>query len=108
MDEPPLQAEVTHLDGSAVVSVAGELDVVTAPVLCQVIGGIVTPHLRAVTLDLSTLTFVDVIGLHALVDVGKMAVAAGAEFRLSGVTARTLRVIRLARFDELADVVTQA
>jgi anti-sigma B factor antagonist len=109
--ESLFSANVVHLDGSLVVALRGELDIATAPILRQTVGELLSPHLKAVTLDLTELTFVDVVGLRALVQVKQMVARVHAEFRLRSASDSTLRVIRLARFVELeeaADVVSEA
>jgi anti-sigma B factor antagonist len=105
VDDVPLRAEIFHLDGTAVVRVSGELDLATGEMLRCAIAEIVTSNLRRVTLDLRELTFVDVAGLRALVDVSEMASVSSAEFRLSAVTDATRRAIRLAGFEELEALV---
>jgi anti-anti-sigma factor len=84
-DEPLFTAEVLHLDGIAVLLLGGELDISTAPILRRSVDSIVSPHLRAVTLDLRDMTFVDVAGLRALLDAKRAATAVGATFHLRSV-----------------------
>jgi anti-anti-sigma factor len=94
-------ASGVHVGGSVLVLLRGELDIATAPILRRAVRGLLTPHTKAVTLDLADLAFVDVLGLQAIVDVKQLAVGMDAEFRLQSPSDSTLRVIRLARFDEL-------
>jgi len=101
-EKSPLSALVTHLDGSVLVALAGELDIATSPQLRAVVAETVSPHLRHARLDVGGLTFVDVVGLRALVDAQQMVTAAGADFQLLSVNDFTLKVIRLAGFTELA------
>jgi anti-sigma B factor antagonist len=103
--ERPFSADVIHLDGSAVVAVCGELDIATAPVLCKAVAEILSSHLEEVALDLSGVTFVDVAGLRALVDLQELAVISGTELQLRNVPDLAVRVIRFARFDLLLDFV---
>jgi anti-anti-sigma factor len=99
--DSPLSVNVVHENGSLLLVLAGELDIATRPRLRKAVGELLGPHLRAVTLDLSALDFVDVAGLRALLDVKEMAAGVEAEFRLRSVSARTHQVIRLVDFDEL-------
>jgi anti-sigma B factor antagonist len=92
---PLFSASVVHNDGSLVLALVGELDIAAAPVLRRTVVELLSPHLRAVTLDLGALTFVDLIGLRALLEVRHMAAGADVEFRLVSVSEFTLRVIRL-------------
>ena len=101
--ESLFSANIVHEDGSVVLALRGELDFATAPVLRRSVDELLSPHLKAVTLDLGELTFVDVVGLRALVHVKESAAGVGAEFRLCSVSDFTLRVIRLARFDGLGE-----
>jgi anti-anti-sigma factor len=101
--ESLFSTNVVHEDGSLVLALKGELDMASAPVLRRVVSELLSPHLKAVTLDLTQLTFVDVVGLRALVQVKHMVGGVHAEFRLRSLNDFTLRVIRLARFDELQD-----
>ena len=99
--ELPFSVNVVHEDGSLLMALAGELDIATAPVLRQAVDELLSPHLRAVTLDLATLDFVDVTGLRALLDVKEMVAGVPVDFQLCSPSDRTLRVIRLAGFVEL-------
>ena len=105
LDDVLLRAEVIRQDGSVVLALTGELDIGTAPVLRRTVAQLVSPHLRALTLDLGGLTFVDVVGLRALVDVGEITTGPGATLRMRNVTDRTLWIIRLAEFEELEEAV---
>ena len=99
--ESLFSANALHQDGSLVLALTGELDIATAPVLHRAVDELLSPHLKAVTLDLAELSFVDVVGLRALVDVKRHVGDAGAAFRLCSVNDSTQRVMQLARFDEL-------
>jgi anti-sigma B factor antagonist len=102
-DQSPFTAEVLHLDGTAVLLLGGELDIATAPILRRALDDIVSPHLRAVTLDLRDLTFVDVAGLRGLIAAKRAVTAVGARFRLLSVSDLTRQVIRIVGFDELEE-----
>jgi anti-anti-sigma factor len=58
-----MHVSVEHLDGTAMVRAAGELDLATAPELERVLEGLVGKK-RAVVIDLSELTFADCAGLR--------------------------------------------
>lgn len=58
----------THREGSTlVVSVRGEVDISTAPLLSAVLDGLHTARPRRVEVDLSAVTFLDSQGLNTLV-----------------------------------------
>ena len=101
--ESLFSADIVHNDGSVILAIVGELDLSTAPILRRAVEAVLDPHLRAVTLDLAAMTFVDIVGLRALVEVKRAAERLNAEFRLRAVSGRTLRVIRIAGFVELED-----
>ena len=101
--ESLFSADIVHNDGSVILAIVGELDISTAPILRRAVDGVLDPHLRAVTLDLAALSFVDIVGLRALVEVKRAAARINADFRLRAVSECTLRVIRLAGFVELED-----
>jgi anti-sigma B factor antagonist len=53
---------------AAVLSVRGEIDLLTAPVLCEAAQPVLKRGTRAVVADLSEVPFMDSTGVHALVD----------------------------------------
>ena len=75
--------------------VAGELDLASSPRLQATAADLISIHLRALTVDLSDLSFADLSGLRALVAVGDEVLKGGAEFRLVGVNEYLLRIIRV-------------
>lgn len=99
---PPFSAHVTHQDGSVVLRVTGELDLVSAPRLRTTAADLVSGHLLGLTIDLTYLVFADLFGLRALAAVGSDVSEAGGEFHLIGVSEHLLRIIRMAEFDDLA------
>jgi anti-sigma B factor antagonist len=101
-------ADVVHQNGSVVLRLTGELDIATAPVLRKAVNELVSPHLRALVLDVEELSFVDVIGLRALEDARQAITAVHGELRLRAVNDWTLRVIQLVGFDDLEDAVEAA
>jgi anti-sigma B factor antagonist len=103
--DPPLAVNVVHEDGSLVVALAGELDIATRPILQEAVAKLLSPHLKAVTLDLTGVTFVDVVGLRAILEVKEMVVGVQADFRLKSVTDFTRRLIRVVDFDGLETAV---
>jgi anti-anti-sigma factor len=93
-----LGISVTHNHTTAVVGVAGELDLATAPTLAEALRGLGAPCERVV-LDLSELTFIDSTGLRLTVAEYERAKAEGFELVLAGATDDVLRVIRLTGLD---------
>ncbi len=100
-----LSAATVHEHGSLLLRLAGELDVATALTLRTVVADLVQPELRDVTVDLNSVTFVDVAGVRTLLEAQRAATAAGATFRLSGVNGSTRRIIQLTDHPVLADAI---
>jgi anti-sigma B factor antagonist len=99
--DEPFAARVVHQDGSLVVRLSGELDIATVPQLRQLIGELVDPHLRAVTLDMEDLRFVDVTGLRTISEAVQAAAAVDAKVQLRAVSLFVQKVIRIVRFKDL-------
>ena len=84
------------------IRLAGEIDVGTAPRLKQAVDG----HARTgqtVTIDLREVTFVDSMGLAALVRAQHRAVARGGSLQLVAPGERVLAVFRMTRLDRIFD-----
>jgi len=61
-----ITATVTDHDGVAVLSIGGEIDLVTAPALEEAIGGVVAENQTALIIDLSGVEFLGSVGLKIL------------------------------------------
>lgn len=70
----PTEFKITHraTEASTLLKVSGELDLSTVPVLNESIEGL-RRELRALTLDLSELSFMDSTGLRALIELDRRA-----------------------------------
>jgi anti-sigma B factor antagonist len=97
--------DVVHQNGSVVLRLTGELDIATAPVLRKAVNDLVSPHLRALIVEVDELSFVDVVGLRALEGARCAVAAARGEFRLRAASNQTRRVIQLLGFGGLEDAV---
>lgn len=64
---PGFGIHVAQTDTTAVVCVVGELDLATAPQLRERLAGLTSCGVRAVTVDLARLDFIDSTGLFVLV-----------------------------------------
>jgi|HubBroStandDraft_6_1064221.scaffolds.fasta_scaffold258079_2 anti-sigma B factor antagonist len=75
---------VTELDrdGGRTLSLAGELDIASAPTLEAAIVRIHAESVRSVTIDLTGLTFMDSTGLHAIVYADQLYKRLGYRFAL--------------------------
>ena len=63
----------SHHDDVAILRVAGEIDLSSAPILAKELKLIASGHFRDVVIDATAVTFMDSTGLHALVE-GKKAI----------------------------------
>ncbi|MCV6965621.1 anti-anti-sigma factor [Mycobacterium intermedium] len=61
-----ITATVADHDGVAVLSVGGEIDLVTAPALEEAIGAVVADNPQALVIDLSAVEFLGSVGLKIL------------------------------------------
>ncbi|MFD5102776.1 STAS domain-containing protein [Streptomyces albidochromogenes] len=76
------------------ITLAGDLDVVSAPDLRQAVQAAVAGH-RSVLVDCRGLTFCDCSGLNALLGAARAAKAGGADLRLCAVPRALARLLRL-------------
>ncbi|OBK26088.1 STAS domain-containing protein [Mycobacterium asiaticum] len=61
-----ITATVSDHDGVVVLSIGGEIDLVTAPALEEAIGGVITDNPQALIIDLSGVEFLGSVGLKIL------------------------------------------
>ena len=92
-----------HDDGTVLLVLSGELDLATAPRLEQAVKGAIGSRPRALTVDVSGLTFVDVRGQRSLSEAASSALSVGVHFQLRGATQSFLRAVRLVGFDGLEE-----
>ncbi len=77
MPAPPFDLRVVRQDGRMHVVPSGELDIVTAPQLEQVISEATSEPVRELVLDLRELTFMDSTGLRTLAQASQKTQRAG-------------------------------
>ena len=85
---------------SLCIAVAGEVDAYTAPELRAHLLDALRLH-PVVTVDLSTVTFMDSQGLAALLRARQEAESGGGSLRLEGVPSRVLKLLQLTRLESL-------
>ena len=90
------QVSSTTVDGVIVISVAGDLDLATAPELQAECDKAVADKPDVVRLDLSSLTFLDSSGISVLVKTHHELEEAGAKLVLHQLDDRTRRVLDVA------------
>jgi anti-anti-sigma factor len=100
-----LNVDVSSDDGRALIRLAGELDLdsvaaLRAPAEAELAAG----RVPAITLDLAELTFVDSSGLALLVELRRLAGAAGVQLDIVNVRRGPRRVISIAGLAETLGV----
>jgi anti-sigma B factor antagonist len=95
---PDFEVTVRRSSGTAVVQVAGELDLASAPALADVLRSLEPPCDRVI-LDLSGLAFIDSTGLRLAITEHRRAELDGFDFVVAGATEPILRVLRITGLD---------
>jgi anti-anti-sigma factor len=80
---------------SLIVAIRGELDIATAPRLAARFDEFLSDGLRRIVIDVSKLTFVDVLGLRTLAALRAQAEQRMVAVRLSGVSPQLRRLMRI-------------
>lgn len=93
-----LEVSAVVSENTAVVRVAGELDLATAPELSNILQGLERECGRIV-LDVSGLTFIDSTGLRLAVIEHDHATMDGFEFAIAGAAGPVLEVLRVTGLD---------
>ncbi len=102
---PEFELTSAYLGGSAsVVTVAGELDVMTAPALRDEISRVAEAGAYEIVVDLLKVPFVDSVGLGVLVDASKRAQSRGGVLRVVCDDRRIARIIEITGLDRVLRV----
>ena len=96
--EPQFELSVEHSGTTAVVRLAGELDIATAPSLADALHALEAPCERII-LDVAALEFIDSTGLRVAVIEHGRATVDGFDFVIAGATGAVLKVLRLTGLD---------
>jgi anti-anti-sigma factor len=95
---PQFEISVERAGSTAIVRLAGELDLATAPELSEVLNGL-EPGCRRIILDVTGLEFIDSTGLRLAVTEHDRASMDGFEFVITGAAGPVLKVLRLTGLD---------
>ncbi|MFJ6941040.1 STAS domain-containing protein [Streptomyces sp. NPDC101132] len=98
-----LKVDVSTRPGRLVLTVAGELDFDTCPLVSGAVA-VLPLWGRVLTVDLSAVTFMDSSGLHLLIALCRRADREGGSLELTGVPAQALRVLELTGAEDLFTV----
>jgi anti-sigma B factor antagonist len=94
------EVSVEDRDGWQVLTLAGEVDVASAPRLRDRLVQLITDGPPQVVVDLSGLSFIDSMGLGALVSGLKRARAHAGDLRLAGPSDHVAKVLSITRLDQ--------
>jgi anti-sigma B factor antagonist len=95
-----LQITTKNMNGSALVTVSGELDIATKPELIDYVSPILSTRVGMVVLDLSGITFIDAQGLSALIMIKRQAQSVHTELVLAATPPVVLSLLRITRLDK--------
>ena len=84
-----------------VVSLVGELDIVSAGELQETLEGVIAESPDTIRLDLSALTFIDSTGLSSFIAAHKAAEERGSTLEFTGVSAQTRRLMDVTKLSDL-------
>jgi anti-sigma B factor antagonist len=94
------EVAVEAVDGWQVLRLAGEVDVATAPRLRDRLVQLINEGPPKLVVDLSGLSFIDSMGLGALVSGLKRARAHDGDLRLAGPSDHVAKVLEITRLDQ--------
>jgi len=105
---PGAALSVRLQDGYTAVTLSGELDIASVPVLREQLLGLLRPDASRIVIDLSGVTFCDASGLAVLVGLSRRAALLGGVLRLAAPAPLMATVLRLtglySRFEIFATV----
>jgi anti-sigma B factor antagonist len=94
-------SRTVNVDGSQLVSVAGELDLATAQTAYNYLKDVIDNGHSPVHVDLAGLTFCDASGLGALARIARRAGEAGRQIMFSSASPSLLKIIRITGLEAL-------
>jgi anti-anti-sigma factor len=101
MNNDGLSIEVSTIDGVVVVTVAGELDAVSAPSLQA---SLEQPDAAGrVVVEMSGVEFIDSCGLRVILDRAMRMRPAGGSLRIRSASPQVYRLVHLTKLDELLE-----
>lgn len=100
-DEAPITIDSSTDGAAASVTLAGELDVHTAPQVAEVLDAALAGGATAITIDVAKLRFCDSSGIQVLVQARERALASDGSVRLTGVHGTVEKVLSVTGLLEL-------
>ena len=98
-----LSIDVSTQEASTVITLAGDIDIETAPALREQLAAL-SPTVRIVVVDLSAVEFLDSSGVGALVGAAAALREAGGSLRLACPPPRVQKVFRISRLAEVIPI----
>jgi anti-anti-sigma factor len=98
-----LEVSTQTMDGTAVLAVAGELDLSTVPILLGAVDKALGGGAACVTIDAAEITFADSGALQGLLRAQQTAADRGAQFRLVNAVGQLEQVLSISGVDQLLD-----
>jgi anti-sigma B factor antagonist len=105
---PRFDVITTTSEGVATVTIEGELDLATAPVLDATLADVERNGTSTVLLDLAQVRFMDSTGLRSLLSARRRAEAAGRRLRLANPSPDVERVLDLTGVRRIFDIAPPA
>ena len=96
--------EVVHDNGHATLQMAGEMDVISAPLLPAVVAQVLEVGVRTVRLDLSRLRFCDCAGLRSVVEAHNEVARMRGTFVLAGLRPPVSKLLAITGLDEVLHI----
>ena len=103
----PLNVETSHLEGTAVVILSGELDVATADSVEHALLDVERGEPERLLLDLRDLRFIDSTGLSLLINADRRGRKAGRQVTIVSGTGPPRRILQTVGLDSRLDVVPE-
>ncbi|MFH8387616.1 STAS domain-containing protein [Kitasatospora sp. NPDC018058] len=100
-DDDLLRTRTGVCQDTASVSLEGELDIATAPLVSDAVAQALAARPQRLELDVAALTFCDAAGVRALLQARRVCRVHHAEFRLIGVRPGFRRILALLRVTDL-------
>lgn len=97
----PIELKRTQQGDTVALSIAGTLDVLTAPEVGHEVEKLVNERVQKVTVDLSALDLIDSSGVAVLVGLYKRVRANGGQVLVSGARDQPLAIFKLLRMDKV-------
>jgi anti-sigma B factor antagonist len=102
---PPFEVACAHSDRQARLTLRGELDMSSAPMLAQHLESVGQHHPDEIVLDLAALSFMDVSGLRTILDAARRTRRDGGSLVIINPMPHIVRLLELTAIDQSVPVV---